>query len=891
MTWLIELLQRIRYLVLRDRRTAELEEEMRTHVEMRAARLRAAGADADHARSEARRRFGNALSIAERSRDAWGAAWIEHAVADMRFAIRRLRLRPAFSLAVIAVAALGIGASSAVFSAVDAALIRPLPFARPQELVQLTDVSIPFAPDQDVPRPGPHFLNINDAAEMRDLFSSVAAYAAGGLNLVDARSPRRVRIGAVTSNFFTALGVQPQSGRVFAPEEGRPDGAHVVVLSDALWRTQFGGANVIGRAVNLSGTWYRIVGVMEPGFNFPRESDLWIPLTNPLTFAMFAPFHGFIPSSVVARLAPGISPAAASARLAEQWVRLGGAHGARDYFSDELRTLRSTGAAVPLRRVLVGDNRRALVILLGATVLLLLVATTNVANLLLSDGASRRREIALREVLGATRGRLVRQLLVESVMLAAAGAALGLALAPGLLRILRAMMPPSLAGVAPANLNWRVLVFAAALAVVTGVLFGLWPAVTAAREDPQESLKSGGNLGATRGRLGATRRALVTVEVALSVMLLVASGLMLRSLHRLMSQSLEMNPDRVGTAEVAFRSELPWQERTDRLHAIVDRLAAAPGVQAVGTINDLPLGHEAGISISIVVDGAPKATNIHDMKYARYLMVSRGYFDALRIPMLRGHGFDASVSHDSPKVAVINEAMARAYWPNLNPIGRTFHLVIDQPAVTVVGLIADVHDRSLADTVAPQMYLPIEQQPPDHVAIVARGALPPGVLLSRIVDAVHAADPAQAVYNVRTMDDVVSASVAPRRTNTMLIAIFAAIALALSAFGLYAVVSYSVAQRSREFGIRAALGATGVQLAHLVGREMLLVVTLGAVIGLAGAWAAARVMESLLFGVSAHDMATFVAVPLVLLVPAVLATLLPARRAMLANPMDVIRTD
>ncbi|HVX39195.1 MAG TPA: ABC transporter permease [Gemmatimonadaceae bacterium] len=891
MSWLLALGRRVRYLVLRDRLTAELEEEMRAHVDMRVERLREAGASDGDARREARRRFGNRTALTERSRDAWGAGWIEQATADVRFAVRRLRRRPGFSVAAITVAALGIGASTAVFSAVDAALIRPLPFARPEQLVQLTDVSIPFAPDEDVPRPGPHFLDLDDAAAMHELFTSVAAYAAGGLNLVDANRPMRVSVGVVTPNLFATLGVRAQAGRVFASEEGRPNGAPVAVLSDAFWRTQFGGANVIGRSIDLSGTWYRVVGVMEPGFNFPHESDLWIPLTNPLTFAMFTPFHGSVPSSVVARLAAGVTPAEASARLTDQWVRLGGPHGPGDYFGDELRALRSTGAVIPLRRVLVGQNRRALLILLAATMLLLLVATLNVANLLLSDGASRRREIALREVLGATRGRLVRQLLVESVLLAACGAAIGLALAPVLLDVLRAMMPPNLAGIAPAELDHRVLAFAAVLAVVTGVLFGSWPAIAAAREDPQESLKAGGSLGATRGRLGVARRTLVTIEVALSVMLLVGSGLMLRSLHRLMSQTLDMNPDRVGTVEVTFRSDLPWQARSERLHAILDRVTATPGVQSAGAINDLPLGHVQGISLSISIDGAPRATNVHDMKYTRYLMASRGYFDALGIPMLRGHGFDASVSFNSPKVAVINESMARTYWPNIDPIGRTFHLVVDQPAVTVIGVVGDVHDRSLADTVAPQMYLPIEQQPPDHAAIVARGALLPSVLLSRLVDAVHAADPAQAVYNVRTMDDVVSASVAPRRTNTVLIAIFAAVALALSAFGLYAVVSYSVTQRSREFGIRAALGATGAQLARLVGREMMVVVALGAALGLAGAWAAARVMESLLFGISAHDVATFAAVPLVLLVPTVLATLIPARRAMRANPMDVIRTD
>jgi putative ABC transport system permease protein len=663
------------------------------------------------------------------------------------------------------------------------------------------------------------------------------------------------------------------------------------VLSDALWRDKFGGADVIGKSIELNGKRYSVVGIMRPGFNFPNESELWIPMPVPVTFETFAPFRGYLPSLVFGRLAAGVSPARASAMLLQRWQQVARADGpsAAKYFASTFSALRTKGATRPLKTVLVGDTRTSFAILMGAALLLLLIACSNVANLLISDGVSRRREIALREVLGAARNRIVRQLLAESVLLALAGAAFGLILAPAALRVLRAMMPRDLDGVAPAEIDLRVLAFAVALALVTGLIFGLWPALGGARGGATETIKSGGGLGATAGGVGRARRVLITAELALTVMLLVGSGLMLRSLDRVLSEQMGMNPEHVGTIELTIAGKGKAVEVAE-LQAMVERLSVDAGINSVGVVNDLPLRGSGGISLSIKVDGAPEPKSADQPVFSRYLMVTGGYFKAMGVPLLRGRTVSASDDSLAPKVAVINAAMAKAYWPNVDPIGKTFHMLGPDP-ITVVGLVADVREKSLESSARAQMYFPIGQQAPGNLAIVARSTLPPAALLTRLRDAVRAVDPSQAVYNARMMEDVIAISVAPRRTSTTLIAVFGAVALALAAFGVYAVVSYGVTRRAREFGIRSALGATGRNIAALVAREMGPVVVVGLALGMTGAWVLSHVLASLLYGVGTHDAATFVAAPLVLVLPAAIATLVPARRAMRVDPTEVMRAE
>jgi putative ABC transport system permease protein len=883
--WLGELIRRIWYLIRRDRLAADLEEEMRLHVEMRAARLEQSGLSASEARYAARRRFGNVTAMEEVSRDVWGFTSIEQLAQDLRYATRRLRQRPGFSIPVIAVLALGIGATTAVFSAVDAAILRPLPFARPYELVTLPNVVIPYEEESDERFPA----DIDDVIAMPEVFARVAGFASGGLNLSDPENPLRLKVGVVTVDFFSTFGARPQHGRTFAPEEGQPRAPAVTVLSHALWRRHFGGRAILGKRISLNGKPYTVVGVMRPGFTFPGESDLWIPMSVPTTDATFEPFRGWMPSNVVARLAPAVTAQSASARLFARWELLAGqASGERDYVDQMLNEVREQGAAIPLQRELVGDRRRPLLILLGATVLLLLIAGANVANLLLSDAAVRRREIAVRETLGATRKRIVGQLLAESAFLALGGAVLGIVFAPAALRVLRAMLPASLAGVTTAQLDLRVLAFATGLALVTAVAFGLWPALGATRGDVTEAIKSGGGHGATAGsQTGRARRTLVAAELALAAMLLVGAVLMLRSFARLMSEDVGLDPERVATLEMSF----PPGGRAVRLHTIntaLGRLNGQPGIQAAGAVNDLPLRGGGGLAVRVEVEGAPPLRS-PEMRLPRALYASGGYFKALGITLLRGRTFSPADDSLAPRVAIINTAMATTYLPGLDPIGRVFRFRGDSLPITIVGVVADVREAGLDRDPPPQLFFPIDAQTPSNVALVARGTLPPRELLARLTEAVRSADPAQPVFNVRTMDEVIGTSVAPRRTNTILIATFAALALILSALGVYSVVAYGVAQRTREFGIRAAFGATGRDLVGLVSREMLVVVAIGTVSGLVAAWGLSRILATLLYGVEPRDVTTFAIVPLLLLPPALLATLLPALRAMRVRPSEVMR--
>ena len=895
-----ELLRRLQYLLLRDKYASDLEEEMRLHRQLRAERLQGGGLSPEAARYAARRRFGNTTYHQERSRDMWGLQWIENAIADLRFAVRRLRNRPGFTLSAIAVAALGIGATTAVFSAVDAAILRPLPFHKPHELVTLPNVNIPFEDRRFREEASPYrYLDVNDVGAMRDLVVGVAAFAPGGMNLEDANAPRRVKVGVVTANFFSMLGVSPARGRGFSPAEGKPGAPRTVVLSDALWRSQYGGDDVIGRRIMLHGNLYEVVGVMPRRFSFPAESDLWIPLSVPTTGETFAPFRGWLPSKVIARLAPGVSADVASRRLLAKWELMvpPPQSNKRSSLAGVVSELKSKGAAIPLQQNIVGGRRKAFFILIGATTLLLLIAAANVANLLLSDGAGRRREIALREVLGAGRGRVVRQLLVESLVLALGGAVLGLLLAPLALGLLRSLLPDTLAGTAPVQLNVRVLLFATALAVVTGAIFGLWPALGTSRVDPAEAIKSGGGHGATAGRLGATRGALITVEVALTVMLLVGSGLMLKSFYRLMSQDFGMTTEQVGTLEATFvRSGIAElavhgtpERRKQIVRRVLERLRSDPQITAAGVVNDLPLRGGGGIGIGIDLIGLPTPK---EANFPRYLIADGGYFAAMRIPVLRGRTFEATDDTIGQRVAIVSKAMADKYWPNMDPLGRTFYWGGDSAnAYSVIGVVGDVRESSLDEDPDPQLYFSMEERTLSSVGLVARSSLPSAQLLAKMSAAVREASPTQAVYNLRMMDDVVAKSVAPRRTNTTLIALFSALALALSAFGVYAVVSYSVTQRMREFGIRAALGAGRKDIFSLVSKDMARLMALGLAIGLAGAWAISRVLTSMLYGVEARDVSTFLMVPLVLLVPAAIATLVPTLRAVRVSPTEVMRAE
>jgi putative ABC transport system permease protein len=888
-----EIWRRVIHLVRSRRAADDLRDEMRLHMELRAQALGGDRITDAEVRAAARRQFGNEVVLREASRDQWGLLWADHLVRDVHYATRRLVQRPGFSVAVVGVLALGIGATTATFSAVDAAMLRPLPFADPGHLVVLRHISIPFdAGGASFYGGGARGVEIGDVEKMHDTFSNAAVYAAGGFNLADPQHPTRVNVGVVSGDFFGTLGAIPTLGRAFNASDEFPNGPNIVILSYGLWQRQYGGSAMLGKSITLNNQPYQVVGVMARGFGFPSESDLWIPMSIPNTFATFAAFRGSLFASFIARLAPGVTSEAAAERLVAQFERRAADEvprpGQKKFLGQTLKEVVADGPLAPLQRELTGDRRTALVVLLGATLLLLLITCANVTNLLLSQAAARRHEIAVRAVLGASRWRIVRQLLTEAVILATTGTLIGVALAPAILGTMRALMPSQLNGLAPATVDLRVLGFAAALALVTGIGFGLWPALGFTRDASGETVKAGAR-SATGRNAGRARRALVGIELALTVVLLVGSMLMLRSFSRLMSQDRGMQTEHVGTLEIAFGTSAgAGRVRMRKVDAILARVSAIPGITSAGAINDLPLRGGGGISIRVMPDvGQPEGT---DLAGGRYLMASGGYFATMGIPVKRGRTFTAADDSLAPRVAVISESMASRFWPGVDAVGHTFTMG-PPDSIRVVGVVANVRERKLESDPAPQMYFPIAESGPDNVAIVARGTLAPGALLARMRESVRAADPTQAIYNVRMMDDVVSNSVAPRRTNTVLISMFALLALVLSAIGIYAVVSYSVSQRSREFGIRTALGADSRQILNLVVGEMAWVLLAGLLSGVAGAWALSRVLTSMIYGVSVHDPWTFAVAPLALLVPALLAAVVPARRATRVNPAEVMRAD
>jgi predicted permease len=873
---------------------ADVDEELRFHLAMREQHYLERGFPPEEARAAAVRKFGN-LEQHRRQlrrqdsrrlrRDRWSER-VDGWAQDLRFALRTLWRQRGFSLAVIATLALGIGATTAIFSAVDAALLRPLPFPNPERLVELQHVGIPFSRNGGAEEPDAR-PNIRTVGEMREVYAGVAAYALGGLNLSGVGTPLRIKVGVVTDGFFRTLGVAAAQGRTFSQEEGRPNNAAVTVLSHGLWQRQFGGQPAAGQAVRLNGKAYQVIGIMPPGFRFPENADLWIPLTVPLTFKSFEPFRGFIPSTTIARLAPSISPEVAGDRLRTMW---------RTLPADQQLEYAKTALARPLRPLqgtLVGDRRTPMLILLGATGLLLLIACVNATNLLLAHAAMRERELAVRTVLGASRGRLIRQLLVQSLVLALAGAGGGLLLAYATLGMVGGLLPSTMADLSAPALDGRLLLFAIALAIVTGLGFGVLPAVGAARTDAQSVMKSGGGRGATAARRGRTRRVLVTAELALALMLLAGSGLMLRSFRAVLATDPGFVPERVATLQMSLdRTTYPRSaERLAMIQRLLDRVRSIPGVEAAGAINDLPMSGVGGISMKVELEGGTIPAAVTE-PYARYLKSDAGYFRTMGIQLLSGRLMSASDDALAPAVMVVSARMAREMWPGQNPLGKRIRL-LDPDTVgyrTVIGVVSDVREKPDKEA-RWQMYYPLTEDSPDKVALVVRGALAEPEMLAALRSAVREIDPNQPVFEVRTLADLRQSSLTTRRSNTTLITAFGALALLLAVVGVYGVMAYGVTLRTREMGIRAALGAGRPDLIRLVLGEGVRVAAVGVGIGLAGTFALSGLLRGLLFGVGTSDPVAIIGAALALVAPVLIATLVPARRASRLNPVDVMRSE
>lgn len=872
--------------------SADIDDEVWFHLAMRERHFMDQGMAPEQARAAARDRFGDPDRYRKTlrrqdgrrfRRERWWERFGEWNQ-DFRYAFRMLWHHRGFSAAVIATLALGIGATTAIFSAVDAALFRPLPFLAPDRLVELESVRVPFAmegKEENDPEP-----SIRTVAAMPEIFSDVAIYAVGGFNLSGAAAPLRTRVGVVTPGFFKTLGAAPSAGRTFSLEEGRPNAGQVTVISHGLWQRQFGGNAAVGSSVRLNGKAYQIIGMMPASFRFPDNVDLWIPLSDPITFASFEAFRGYIPSTAVARLAPGISREVATNRMRMLWNAIPADR--KQYATEAIAK-----PLTPLQGYLVGDRRTPILILLGATGLLLLIACVNVTNLLLAHAAMRERELTVRAVLGASRWRLVRQLLVQSLVLSFAGAAAGLLLAYASLGIVRSLLPSAMMEITPPTLDIRLLTFAIGIALITGLGFGILPALGAGNTDPQTAIKSGGGHGTTAGRRSRTRRMLVVAELALALMLLAGSGLMLRSFRAVITTDPGFRTDNVVSLQLALdRGSYPrFAQRLAGIERMLDRIRQIPGVEVAGAINDVPLGTAGGMSIRVTPEGPPLEGRIAE-PYARYLKADGGYFRALGIPLLQGRLMTPADDSLAPRVAVIGAMMAHDLWPNQNPIGKRIQLLDRSGGFrTIVGVVGDVRERKLDQQAHWQMYYPVHEDAPEHVGLVVRGSLPKAQLLVAVREAIRELDPNQPVHTIRSLNDLRRDSVSTRRANTGLITAFGVLALMLAAVGVYGVVAYGVTLRSRELGIRAALGADRRALLTLVLREGLLVAVVGVAIGVAGALALSRVIRGLLYGVEPNDPIAMAGAALALLLPVIGATLIPARRASQANPVEVMRAD
>jgi len=799
---------------------------------------------------------------------------------DLRYAIRLQRKNPGFTIVALIALALGIGANTAIFSVVNTVLLRPLPYKDPERLVMVWE----DASKVGYPRDTPAAANFVDWRDQSTVFEGMAAIADESFNLTGAGDPERLEGRRVSANLFPLLGVDPQLGRTFTPAEDQPGSNRVVLMSYALWQRRFGGDNsIIGKPLNLNGETYTVVGVMPARFQFPSsDDDLWVPIAFTAEEAANRNRHYL---QVVGRLKPSAGLEQAQTEMTTIAARL------QQQYPQSNADL---GAAVTsLHEHLVGDIKPALLILLGAVGLVLLIACANVANLLLARAAVRQKEIAVRVALGARRWRLIRQFLTESVLLSTLGGIVGLGIAYGGLILLKAFIPENISQAREISMDLKVLGFTFLVSVLTGLIFGLAPALQAARFNQTETLKEGGRDSATGSSGKRIRGLLVMSEVAVSLVLLIGAGLLINSFLRLRNLDPGFRADNLLTMKVVLPEPKyeEFERRTQFYNDLVQRIEGLAGVKSAAVTTNLPL-YRQGNSIGISIEGRP-APPPGQENIVVTRIVSPKYFDTMSIPFLSGRQLTDHDINTSPRVVVISETMARRYWPNEDPVGKRIGAGrIQRPEdwIQVIGVVKDVRQFELTAEPRPQMYLSYRQagffEPRD---LVVKTDVDPTSLAATVRKAVWEIDKDQPVSNIKTMEEILLDSIARQRFSMLLLAIFAAVALVLAAVGIYGVMSYSVAQRTHEIGIRMALGAqTGAVLKLAVSYGLKLVIA-GIAIGLIAAFALTRVMSTLLFGVTATDPMTFTLISLLLVCVAALASYIPARRATKVNPIIALR--
>lgn len=800
---------------------------------------------------------------------------------DARFALRMLRKAPAFTFAALLVLALGIGATSAIFSVVNAVVLRPLPYPGSDRIAVVhTDFRVQGL-DQ-MPCSIPEF---HDFRAQNRSFEALAAYQLGDVNLGGVDPPERLQLARVSPAFFPVVGVEPSPGRAFTPDEETLGNDRVVLLSHALWQRRFGSdPAIVGRSIPLSGTPYTVVGVLPRGFSLPSKVDVWVPLA-PTPLDASEERRNWRNFDVIGRLKPGVGAAQAAADMTA--VRRG-MNDTRGEESTILVTVRT------LKDFLVGDTRTTLLVLLGAVAFVLLIACANVANLLLARTAVRQREIAVRAALGAGKGRIALQFLIESVVLALLGGGLGLLLALWGVDGLVAMDPDRLPRGQEIRLDGAAVVFTLGVSLLTGIVFGVIPALHAGRVDPAEVLKEGSR-GTAGGRMGRFRNALVVVQIALALVLLAGAGLMTRSLAAMTRAPLGFDPDGVLTARIPLPVPKYEDDKAQVAFAreILDRVRQLPSVTSAGITTMFPISLRYSQSFQIEGRATPSGERL---PYAIHREVSPGYLETLRVPLIAGRLLSDQDTLDAPRAVVVNQALVATYFPSGDALGARLTRPcgsdpLECPPMTIVGVVGDVREVGVEETTAPVFYASFYQNPWHNVAIAIRTTQDPSGLIGALRSEVRAVDRDQPIYEAMPMQARVDQRLGPRRFALQVLVIFAATALILAAVGLYGVTSYMVAQRTREFGIRLALGADARDILGMVLRKSLVLTGIGIGIGVLFSLALSKVMASVIYGVSERDPLTLAVAPPVLAAAALLASFFPALRATRVPPAIALRAE
>ena len=804
---------------------------------------------------------------------------------NLVYSVRMLLKRPSLTIVAIIAIGLGIGANTAIFSVVNTVLLQPLPYEHPEQLVRIASEQRNQALDGRGAFSIPDFLDVQKSSTTLEY---VAVFQGAGTMVTEGGDPERVLGVAVTADYFPLLRVKPVLGRVFTREEDKPGAADVVLISYGLWQRRFGGdPNIIGREVNLGGK-TTVIGIMPPGFQYPitdEPQDFWEPMFPAQWLTKEAReerANRFM--SVIGRLKPGVTIAQAKADL--------------DLLSKQIEQQSPQSNtnvifnAVSLHEDITRDYRSALLIMLGAVGLVLLIACANVANLLLARAAARQKEVAIRMALGASRGRIASQLLTESVLLSLVGAAVGLLLASWGMDLLAAYGPADVPRLRAVSLDRYVLLFTFGVATLTGILFGLAPALHASKPDPGNTLKESGRGFSLAGR-NWMRSALIVSEVALSLMLLVGAGLLIHSFWRLLKTDAGFDPKGVLAVDVPLsRTTYKTPElQSAAFQQLIGRMKTLPGVRDVSVTSNVPLT-DFDVELSFQIEGrAPYKPG--QEATSDYTVTGADYFRTMSIPLMQGRLFTDQDGTNSPQVIVVSNAFVKRYFPNENPIGR--RIIFDgkdEKPREIIGVVGDVRRNGLDVDVEPEMYVSHIQNPERRLNLMIRTEARDASQIAQAARAeVKAFDPNQIIWRTRTLDELLGTSVAPRRFNMLLLGIFAGVALALAAVGLYGVMSYSVSWRTHEIGIRMALGAKRADVLRLVVRQGMTMTLIGLAIGLAGAFLLSRVMVGLLYGVSHNDPLTFAGVSIVLLGVALLACLIPARRATRVDPIVALRTE